>query len=223
MLGLRRLSLHLVLCLLAVLVAPAWADASFKASCVVTGTAKVHEKLVPGGGGVRYIGGSGAFTFDTIAIACLGTEKGAPLVVSLVVRSVGKYESIVCGTGTAWSPPDGTKLISVQNIVGTKPREYYEQLLVGLKYKIQFVLFFGTFHVNNAPGSLPLQKDLPKTDLSFFLRNNEKTTGPPNGLRYGGMVKLVFVLPFIGPKPYTPSSEYCTKAFSVSGFLHFNS
>lgn len=60
----------------AVFAAPSRA-ATIKASCVVSGLAKVQDKEFAKMG-ARLIGGSGAYTVNEAPFTCVGTEKGNP-------------------------------------------------------------------------------------------------------------------------------------------------
>lgn len=220
----KRVGLGVLLGLLAALAVAVPAQADVKAECVITGEAKVDDKASPNPNiGVLLVGGSGTYQFNSLNIVCVGTEKSSvPVVVALTVTSQGKYENIVCGTGTAWSPAGSTVLNTFNNVSGTstKGQAFYAALINGLTYKVQFVGTVGTFHVNNDPDPTGV-KNVPKVDLSAALRNGEKSPGPASGLDEAGVIQLSPPNPAgAKPTPVPPAMGNCTKAFTVEGTVH---
>jgi hypothetical protein len=196
------------------------ATADFK--CAVLGSAKTRDKLDPTIG-VRLIGGSGTYTFTQIALNCVGTEKGQAAAWHATIVSTGKYENIVCGSGTAWSLAGSTSITAgtfAYDVAPAAPKgvAYYNTQVAGLVYKVLFNGSAGTFHTNNATSANPAKNVAKPTNLEQ--RNDEKTgSAPPTGLKLAGAVQLAAPLPT--EKTGTPNAlaGECTKAFHVTGTI----
>jgi hypothetical protein len=196
------------------------ATAEFK--CTLNASAKVRDKVDPSIG-VRLTGGSGTYTFDQLGFNCVGTEKGQAAAWHASIVSTGKYENVVCGIGTAWSPagstslPAGTFGYDVAPAV-PKGEGYYNTQVASVAYKILFNGSVGTFHTNNATSANPAKNVAKPTDLEQ--RNDEKSPGPPTGLKLAGAVQLSSPQTEKAPAFNITRGE-CIKSFHITGVIDF--
>jgi hypothetical protein len=230
----RVLGLGVLAGLLAAAAMAVSAQASnLKGVCMIEGSTGVTDKegknvgkpslpfTTGGQKGVRLSGGHGRYDFASLAIACMGNEKGEPVMVSLTVISTGWFDSVICGVGTAFS--DGMALTSVQT-TGTKDSAFYEAVVQSLQYKIEFIGLTGHIHINNDPDS-PV-KDIPK-ELFNVLPQDKAPGKPDEPLFFAGLVRLDFNLPDnldvlnnkAGKDPTDFTKYNCVNGFAVSGVV----
>jgi hypothetical protein len=206
----------LVGCALGVLAFVVPARASVKAVCEVSAVAKVEDKADPQFG-LRLIGGSGKFTFSSLAIECNGSENGIPAVVFVTVDARGYYDNIVCGTGKAFGT--SLKVLQVSKVGGDpmKGAAYYDALLSDEKFAVEVTAFSGGFYwhdwdkaaLNTKLDLTAEDPDKPRTDKDWELAGDITLTGP---------------LPPPAPsgKSFTPPNTppgHCAKSLTLSGVI----
>jgi hypothetical protein len=204
--------------------------ATIKASCTVSGDAKTQDKQFAKMG-VRLIGGSGSYTFTQTTFSCVGTEKGAPAVVTFNIQSIGKYVNTVCGTGKALSNWGKSTLTGGFLKVGgdpTKGQAFYSNLIQTLKYSVEFQGAVGQFFWHNdGPGPKPESTVKPATipKLNMDPANDGKFTNDPKIYVYAGEVDLSLpqgktpVVPDTKQDPMNLNKFNCTKAFHAAGAI----
>ena len=181
--------------------------------------------------GVRMVGGDGHYTFASPLVRCIGLEKGALAISTFLVRSRGKYISIVCGTGKARSTQGQSSIVpgSFRYILGGDPNKgeaFYSAVVSRLKYDIEFIADQGEFFWHNDPGggvktdSTTKPPTIPKL-MDAVIPNNDprwKTPNPPKEFVYAGHIVL-FGTPLNEPKNGDPLKATCVRVFDVHGSI----
>jgi hypothetical protein len=216
MLSLKRMATLAIASALGVLAFAIPAQASVKAECQISGSAKTQDKDDPQYG-VRLMGGGGKFTFASLQIECNGSEKGVPAVVLLTAEARGFYENIVCGTGKAIGT--AIDVLSVTKVGGdpTKGAAYYDALLSDEKFAVEFAGFSGPFYwhdwekpaLNTKMDITTENPDKPRTDKDWEQAGHIALGAPAPQQVEGGKPPV---------PPNTPPGN-CTKAFSATGVI----
>ena len=177
-----------------------------KADCAINASVKTQDKLSPELG-VLLLGGGGKFTLTSLAIDCVGTEKGQPVVLELDVTATGHYENIVCGTGKAY----GGSIVVTDVVGSTKadPEGFYNGIMGDEKFAVEFDEFEGQFFWHDTA------KELPNTKVDLTDPSKGEVTSKDWEL--AGEVNLL--PPTMNDKAGLPNTEAgeCMKAFHVVG------
>jgi hypothetical protein len=126
-----------------------------------------------------------------------GQRKATPAVVGFGVHSVGKYVSVVCGTGKTLRKWGSNSLApgSFSKIGGdpSKNQAFYSNLVATLKYSLEFAGTVGQFYWHNdGPGPKPESTVKPATIPKVIPdpSNDGKFTNDPKTYVWAGMIEL---------------------------------